>query len=367
MKAFCLILLSLVVLFACHKFACYKKNSTVKIENGNVYFEGFPDYSEIEGTPIKIKNKLYVARRLWIVDSLLIIKDSKTNDKHLHVFNLKDWSYITSLISKGEGPGELTSVSSAYIENRVIYVHDTQTQTVIAANLDSAFQNKSYFQSFKTINKQKSKALKITKINEWFVSDLIPAYENRFQVYDKNMEEIASFGAFPEIENKGNLDSIRFLVQVKGNLFQGNMITIPDRDLMIVSHPFIDLIEVFNVKTKENLFNIIGPEQNYPPNYMLREYGAGIPCKECKYAYTSVRFFDDKIYALYSGIKYSNRYADQSKLLFVFDLNGNPLRQINLNVSLTDFVLQKRNGILKMYGLSPDSEDASLYEFVIEE
>jgi len=345
---------------------CNEQRNDYYKENKDLYFSSFPEEIKLVGQPIEVGKELFVARKLWNKDTLLFIKDSKSNDNLIHIFNLKDGNLITSVIPKGNGPGELTSVGSAYIDDKILYVHDLQTQRLLIVNINSALENKYLFDSKSTLNSQKSKVLKITKINNKIIGELMPAYKNRFQVFDKDLNETSSFGSFPPVEKQGNIDSLRFLVQVLGNLFQGDMITVPEKNLLIVSHPFIDLIEVYDIKNETSILNIIGPEKNYPPKYKMLGDGNGIPCDECKFAYNSIRYFDNKIYALYSGIEYKNRNADESKTLFIFDISGKPLKRITLNVSLTDFILYRADNTLKMYGLSPDSEQI-LYEFIIDE
>lgn len=346
--------------------ACNKKNIEFKKEGINVYFKSFPVEEKVIGNPVKLSKELLVARRLAIWDSLLLINDSQTTDEHIHIFNLNNYRYITSSVSKGEGPGELTSVSSVFVEKRKLYLHDVQTQKLLSIDIDSILQNKYRYHSFSTMTNQKSRVMRLVKSNDMFIGDLMPAFQNRIQVFDKNLDELSSLGDFPPFENTGSIDSIRFLIQVKGYLFQGNLETVPQNNLLLMSHHFTDIIEVFDISTNENILNIIGPEQNYPPKYELLNDGFGVPCKGCKYAYNTIRFYDNKIYALYSGIEERESYAHECQTLFVFDLNGMPLKKIVLNVSLSDFVLTKKDNQIKMYGLSPDSEDASLYEFTIE-
>ena len=346
--------------------ACNQKKIAYKREGINVYFKSFPSEENLIGNPVKLSKELLVARRISILDSLLIINDSQTAEEHIHIFNLNDYRYITSAVSKGEGPGELTSVSSVFTEKGKLYLHDAQTQKLLAIDINNILQNEYRYDSFSTRTHQKSSVLRLVKSRDMYIGDLMPAFKNRIQVFDENLDEISSFGNFPPFEKKGSIDSMRFLIQVKGYLFQGNLESVPQNNLLLIAHHFTDIIEVFDISTNENILNIIGPEQNYPPKYELLNDGFGVPCKGCKYAYNTIRFYNNKIYALYSGIEEQESNAHECRTLFVFDLNGMPLKKITLNVSLTDFVLTEKDGHIKMYGLSPDSEDASLYEFIIQ-
>lgn len=354
---------SSLLIFYIFIFGC--SNNEYIIKENNIYFSSFLVNENITGNPIELSKELFVARKFWSTDSLLFIKDSKTDDKLIHVFNLNNFKFITSIITKGRGPGELTSVGNAYIDKNLLYVNDPQIQKLLIINIDSLLDNRYVYSYISTISSSGSKITKFTKFNHKFIGELLPAHQNRFLIFDNDSSDLGSFGIFPPLKNHGNIDSLRFLVQVKGNLFQGDLQIIPEKNLFLVSHPYFDVIELFNINLKTKTLNIIGPEQNYPPKYQLLSNGTGVPCKECEFAYNSIRYFDKKIYALYSGEKFHKDGADQSKSLFIFNENGIPLKRIYFDIPLTDFILRQEGDKLKMYGLSPDSENY-LYEFIIE-
>jgi len=333
----------------------------------NKYFKDFPKDINLKGSPIEIKSSSFAnfPTSMWKIDSILILVDSKTENKNLHFLDLNNKKYLFNAISKGNGPGELTAVSSivGYALDKPIYAHDLQTQKAYELSIDSLFLNPNYiptkyFNTMGSSNKLKSRLQKLARLNDsTLIGEMLPAYDGRFMVYDNDFKEKYSFGEYPPIDWKGRTDSLFFSVMVQGNIFQGSIITVPSKGFLIMSHPYLDLIEVFDVTSGKELVSIIGPEQNYPPEYE----GDGIPCKTCKSAYDMVQYNNGYIFAIYSGKEHGPNFIGCS-YIFQFDIKGNPICKYTLDYEIIDFILDLENN--KIYGLALD-EDKPIIEFEV--
>jgi hypothetical protein len=178
---------------------------------------------------------------------------------------------------------------------------------------------------------------------------LLPALNARFGLVDSNLKRILTFGKFPPIERKGNNSPTKNAVVVDGNLFQGRM-EIANKKLYF-AHSFVDLISVYNIEDGSNVLNILGPEKNLPPSYVLTDNGIGVPSKDSKNAYGSIRVTTRFIYALYSGLQSNDREGYLCSNIYKFDLAGNPIARFELDKDLTDFIIDEENNLI--YAVQP--------------
>jgi hypothetical protein len=84
--------------------------------------------------------------RLFLIDSFLIITDSRTADKVIHIFNKNNFKYITSIANQGQGPGEIVVIGHIGVDesNRTFFVSDHGKRVMFSYNMDSVLANPKY-------------------------------------------------------------------------------------------------------------------------------------------------------------------------------------------------------------------------------
>ena len=227
----------LIIIMVAFFSGCNPIKTEFRVEGKNIIFQNFPQENKLKGKTVQINKEIYGAYKIWLKDSLLIIGNSISDTSHLHLVDLKSNKYLFPFLKKGRGPEELTSVSSGYLDGRIFFAHDLQTQKMLKINLDSLFANRNYkFTSLNTFGERKSRVLKFSKMKRSFIGIMIPAYGGRFSFFDDQFNLEHSFGDFPPMDKEGKptLDSMRFLTTVQGNLFQGEPITIPEKNLFVI-------------------------------------------------------------------------------------------------------------------------------------
>jgi len=108
----------------------------------------------------------------YFMDQYLIIIDTESHDKVIHLFNKHNFNYITSTADRGPGPSELTGPGAIAMneKDRIFYVSDHGKQKIYIFALDSVLTNPHYYPK-ETINMDKTK----------FPSDYL--YINRYVIH----------------------------------------------------------------------------------------------------------------------------------------------------------------------------------------
>ena len=90
---------------------------------------------------------------LFITDDYLIIVDHKTVDHYLHFFDKKNFTYITGVITRGQGPGEIANIGHIEVNNaaREIFVSDHGKQKIFSFKIDSLLADSLYMPTDKMI------------------------------------------------------------------------------------------------------------------------------------------------------------------------------------------------------------------------
>ncbi|WP_455673190.1 6-bladed beta-propeller [Phocaeicola sp.] len=89
---------------------------------------------------------------LCFIDKYLLITDSKSYEGMVHFFNRNDYSYVSSGVYNGEGPGEITQLGHIGVNeaSRTFYVTDHGKQKIFSYPLDSILANPHYMPDVKS-------------------------------------------------------------------------------------------------------------------------------------------------------------------------------------------------------------------------
>lgn len=138
----------LYILFIVTYWSCMDSSETEKLQNTrNTIINVREKLQKIEIEDVLIGG----VNRLQLLGDYLIIGDYSSYDQLIHIFNKKDFSYVTSTAPRGEGPHEITNMGHIGIDevHRKFYVSDHGKQKIFSYDLDSVLVNKSYLPQVK--------------------------------------------------------------------------------------------------------------------------------------------------------------------------------------------------------------------------
>lgn len=97
----------LYILFIVTCWSCMDSSETEKLQNTrNTIINVREKLQKIEIEDVLIGG----VNRLQLLGDYLIIGDYSSYDQLIHIFNKKDFSYVTSTVPRGEGPHEITNM-----------------------------------------------------------------------------------------------------------------------------------------------------------------------------------------------------------------------------------------------------------------
>lgn len=262
--------------------------------------------------------------RLYTIGEYLLIADHKSFDRLIHIFNKGDFSYVTSVGSFGEGPGEITNMGHIGIDelHRIFYVSDHSKQKIFSYNLDSVLVDSLYKPQIKTVMNQNLFPGDYQYINDTLsIAIIIKLTSN--STFDQSLgkwnmktgELIPMKYTHPDVRKK----RITFGLSEKNGIY---VECYTRHDLMTICSLDGDL-----------RYNIYGPDWNGGEKSRIHTFG-------------NVMIGDDKIFALYSGGDYDKEYYP-TKIL-VFDLEGNYLKTLETHYKIADCCYDQSNNRIIM-------------------
>lgn len=264
----------------------------------------------------------------YILNEYLIIRDYHSSEKLIHLFDKKNFKYITSTTNKGQGPGEIANIGhiEANEAKRLFYVTDHGKQRIFSYNLDSVLVNPDYMPEVKM------------KMNE-----------RQFPAKYQYINDTLSYGLI--IEPIGNSD-------FRPTVGQWNMQT-GDISLMKYTHPEIEKKRITFAVSAENgiyvecyshhdLMSICTLDGNLKYNIYGEKWDNQ---KSNKYLYyDEVEFCKDKIVVSYAHgedrtLKNRNgRTVGASPTQFIiFDLNGDYIQTLETGYNISRFCYDEEN------------------------
>lgn len=126
-------------------FSCTNKGSEEKHQNNRDNIVTVKDeIKEMDMDDVLIGS----VARLSIVNNFLIIRDPKSSELLVHLFDCKNgaYKYISSAIPRGQGPGEITNIGYIGVNSKKneIYVSDHGKLKIFLYPLDSIVRNPFY-------------------------------------------------------------------------------------------------------------------------------------------------------------------------------------------------------------------------------
>jgi hypothetical protein len=261
---------------------------------------------------------------LCLIDNYLIIEDSRSYDKLIHLFDKNQFTYLASTGPRGQGPDEITNMG--YIgtneADRIFYVNDHGKQKIFAYSLDSVLSNPNYVPTIKMNMNAGLFPDKYRYINDTLSIGIViePIGNNDFQ------PSVAKWNM-----NTGEIKRMPYKhPDVKKKRFSFDVST--ENAIYVECHAIHDLMTICSLNG-DLKYNIYGPDWSNQWNKI--------------HFYDKVLFCNNRIVAAYSGGNWhTNEYAPTKFL--VFDLTGNYLKTLETGYMICDFCYDKDKNRLIM-------------------
>lgn len=256
--------------------------------------------------------------RLQTIDNYLIIQDYKSADLLIHLFNRNNYTYVTSAIPKGQGPGEIIGMGHIGVneEKREFYLSDHGKLKIFNYPLDSILNDPYYMPGVKKeINN-------IQFPSEYhFINDTLS--------YARIIEPTGNVG-HNEAAGKWNMQT----GEVKKMNYSHPKIE-KKRIAVAASTDHGIFVECY---TNHDLMTIMDLDGNLRYNI----YGSNWNSRDTISHYGDVVFRKDKIIVSYSGGNWNTEEYYPDKLL-IFNLDGDYIKTLDIGYRISDFCYDKLN------------------------
>jgi hypothetical protein len=266
--------------------------------------------------------------RLYLMDDYLIIVDSHSFDKLIHLFDKNKFSYITGIAEKGQGPNEITNIGYLATDevNRKFYVNDHGKQRIFSYDLDSVLVNPLYTPEIKM------------KMNEKLFPDNYHYFNDTLSM--GLIIEPIGVGDFAQFIGKWNMNTGEIRpMKYKHPDIKKKRITFAisvERNIYVECYAFYDLMTIGSLDGGGDLkYNIYGPK------WSSRQSEKSI------HHYGKVEFCKDKILAAYSG---GDNLTDEyyPTRFLVFDINGDYIKTLETGYKISDYCYDKKSNRIIM-------------------
>lgn len=339
------ILLFFKLHFLLYLFAC--NNDKVILHENTYTFSEFPEVENIKFIDL-FEYKEGNPRSLQLIDSTLIIFNStKKIESFLYNYDLKDNTLSKGYLKKGRGPDEAIGACCSGIVDGKLWVYDVTLKKIFM--LDKTIALKNTDKLFKSYPVQGSfYQIALIDTNSIFVCG---KFDSRYKVQKLDFGErlLDEFGEFQYIPPKMPLDALK-------DAYHSFFYIKPSGEKMALSYLYTDVIEIYNTKKPSKNIAVQGPSiidldfkvaKRKEYNYMKKD-------KNIKKTFLAGAVTDDYIYLAYSGLSYAEKdKMNYCRSIFVYDWEGNPVKQINLDRPIQCLAVSKDNKTI--YSLAVDN------------
>ncbi len=295
-------------------------------KDGNFHYKDFPETIALKATVVKIDTALFrYPFRIRIANNRAIIMDLHNADYFYHLFNYPGFKYLSSFGKRGQSPKDMLSAENFRINGSLLYTLDANKREIktfeFSGNRDSLL-----LQSSVAIEEAILRPLDFVQYND--NTFLIPDYsgENRFCWVNKEGIIMERTGTIPSKNTKAMQSAKTALSQAWRSFIDYN----PDNGIFAMATQLGEVLEIYNFKDSTHTV-IVGPAGE-PEFQMSGNYAvpSGIM------GFSDIRVTGKYIYAVFHGrsfkeLQQQKELIDGGQFIYVFDLQGNPVRKYILD------------------------------------
>jgi hypothetical protein len=292
---------------------------------------------------------------MYNYDSLLILTSIRGSDNQIYIYDARTFKYLATAGKIGRGPGEISSVSYAILDdkNGYIFYQDMARHLIWKFEIDSILKNASYLPKM---------SIPIPKVVALIYFDI---YDDKlFSFLSNKPGKLISF-----FDNNGNtIDSIDIADKI--NLYDPSKISFESKNYMAYYFYAINNSKkrIAIVYTRSDV--IVFLDMN--GNILKRVYGPGKTNQIPNYydqnqiiTTTFIKSDDDFIYCLYKNKlpfdKKTGMFSTYANELNIFNWEGDPLAKLVFDHPVQTFTTSRENNKIITY--APDIDELVEYDF----
>ncbi len=316
-------------------------------------FTEFPVMYNLQGRITNL-DKPYRSGTVYIADSLVILTNTPSNTRYIHLFSLKDFEFISSSGIIGRGPGEINNPFFAICdaERGIIWCMDQGKRRILCFPLDSIIDNENFSPSSSIpVPIEKHLIIHYKPFNNELFSFLNDDPNILVSFFDYNGNIIDTLDIIDQLELYEEID-----YETSRNIVTYMYSCHPSNKKIAIAARFSDKLVIIDYKG--NILNRIhGPDFiDQTPEYAK----SGL-----KLTYFDIRSDSKFIYCLYNGLEKVKEINGMLTSTFpmslhVFDWCGNPISQIRFEYSASSFAIDAKYN--RIVTFSPDVGIIVCYE-----
>jgi hypothetical protein len=309
-----------------------------------VSYKNFPTEISVNCTQLYLEEDVYFKYPDRIIknDSLFFIFDRHAPEYYVHTFSFPQLKYLFSMCGKGDGPDDFISINDIQLENDTLFVF-SGVNGVVMYKIDTSKENNyakigkiPITQDYGVLNRGKK-----WKNRLYFSSYCNVNCERIIELDAISGEFISTFGNYSVAAKDKNTSP--FILQQAWSSFLD-----VKNDLLVTGTQLGEVIDIFNLKdsiqqktlkgvNKEPVFNIVDNKYAIPEGIL---------------GFYDVKIGEKRIYAVFDGTKMKERertlsgFKDGCKSIYVFDLNGYPVKKINLDRTIMNIFIDEKNEVI---------------------
>lgn len=304
----------------------------------------FPETIHRQTKVISIDTALFrYPFRIRVKDSIALILDLHHPDYYFHAFTYPAWKPIVSFGRRGEGPDEMLSAETfRFVSSDSIWALDANKMQLTRWHIRIA-DGTAMREEAIDLDKELVRALDFQLTRSGF---LIPDYlgEHRFRVTDLAGHPVSSGGYIPT-EQGGNEVARPALAQAWRSFIDLDA----GRQLLVMASQLGEVLEIYHLDGDSSQV-VYGPHGE--PEFQVRD-GYGIPTGIM--GFSDVQITDRYIYAVFHGRSFREINAsydrgikpeDGGHFIYVFDLDGRPVRQYMLDRAIYGIDVHEAEGVI---------------------
>lgn len=281
--------------------------------------------------------------RIEIGNGLAVLMDLHNDSHYLYAFTYPDWQPIAPFGKRGEGPEELLSADRVRLcSPDSVWVLDANRMRITRWAVDVAGRNVSRVETV-SLDKRLLRTLDFCKSDDGFWVDDYTG-EHRFHEIGRDGRIIRSLGIVPT-EKEEKRKSPMALAQAWRSFMDYD----PQSGTLVLATQLGEVLEIQNLKT--GFHTVLYGPGGEP---LFSSKGNDVFPEGIK-GYNDVQVTSKHIYVTFDGVSFKEKYrqydagekgVDGGQYLYIFDLQGNPVRSFHLNRSVFGLSVNEEEGMI---------------------
>lgn len=305
--------------------------------------EPFKQVVELTGEPIGPENKFLRTRKVMLIDTFLVVVDSKASPYSIFLINLKDNGKLHRIAHRGQGPTEFLQAWDIALDMqnpRAFWVIDPNARRFSYFILDSILQGR-----ISPLRRVSAKSHKL-RPEDFFVTDshivstgLINRKQLAFFSIDdgsliRESSKIPVYVDYPKNVTDDNLSLA----------YRGVIGVSPNQEWIAAGSGYADYLSIYS--PKGILQKTIRTKENLEPEFVVDKNGRIGFTEKNRYGYLDVVCTNDLIFALYSGKTHKGDIGYTGKNVYVYNWEGEPICHLVLDRYVRGICVDEKSGLL---------------------